>query len=506
MRNQQPPAIRVSVLYPEIEPWCGGSTQSGVYQDKAGGSTQGPTGSMCVTVTERRRDLAGNHPTETDCSEKALLAEPVFVLEKKEGPVKRPATDLVLNAEQGVTVYTEKRERSSSFTSSSSSHTDNGVSEKRVRSSSFTFLPTFPPSQSGLRNNVFTPSSLLQEHPLTAATSRGKSATWKVIKPATLQAPKISLGQNGCEPATCQSADKTPCLDKSNSSLDNHSKIKFAPTCILDIKTKRNQPFVPVYKAVKNTSDFVFGENMEKRVMSPRRPLRSQTSISQGKWERASSHFVATQRNWPYQRQYGRTGTSLIESAAAYTSKPRIKYELDVMEIITGEESERNVLQVNCKLFVLNKESQMWVERGRGYLRLNDSVESVNGMFQSRIVMRNHGSLKLILNSKIFEQMKLERASRKSLRITAVDLTDNQLKFFLIQATVKDAGRLYAAIHHRLVAMRTSRQQMFNVVSVEADVPSWLINSDSEDEDEVASVHSISDHDQWIRRQPVLKS
>lgn len=42
-----------------------------------------------------------------------------------------------------------------------------------------------------------------------------------------------------------------------------------------------------------------------------------------------------------------RSHTSLIESAAAYTSRPKLKYELDQVEVVTGEESERNVLQVS---------------------------------------------------------------------------------------------------------------------------------------------------------------
>eukprot|EP00079_Xenopus_tropicalis_P032538 XP_017946309.1 PREDICTED: ran-binding protein 3-like isoform X2 [Xenopus tropicalis] len=486
MRNQQAPILKVNGFYPEIEPLCRG----GAYQEKSGGS-QAP--SMCVAAAEQGSELA---PTcQLECGkfkespkEKVLLCQPVFVLDK-ERPIKRPAVDLTLNPQQ-----------------------NNNESEKRVRSSSFSFLSSFPPSPSDLRKNVFTPSSLLQDHSVIVTSSPGKSQTWAVIKPATLQAPEISLcpeGQNAeCESAPSQMDSKMQPQDRNKSALDNGSKIKFAPACILGNKTNRNQPFVPGFGADKITSDFVFGENMEKRVMSPRRSLRSQSSTAQGKWEAASPRSVASHRSWPYPRK---ACTSLIESAAAYTSKSRVKYELDQLEIITGEESERNVLQVNCRLFVLNKDTLTWTERGRGNLRLNDLAASDNGMFRSRIVMRNHGTLKLLLNSRIFEQMKLERASRKSLHITATDLMDHSLKFFLVQASVKDAGRLFAAIHHRLVALRNCRQRKADTapteVPTEAKTHSLLVNSDSEDEDEMTSIHSsLSEHDQWIRRQPVLYS
>ncbi|XP_018121890.1 ran-binding protein 3-like isoform X2 [Xenopus laevis] len=393
MRNQQAPILKVNGFYPEIEPLCRGSA----YQEKVGGS-QAPT--MCIAASDKGSDPAPSCLLEESPKERLLLAQPVFLLDT-ERPIKRPATDLTLNPQQnaqcvfpvGLRVYPDKRERASSFTyrpTTSQPHADNRLSATRVRSSSFSFLSSFPPSPPDLRKNVFTPSSLIQDQPVITTTSPGKSQTWKVIKPATLQAPQITISQEGqnaeCESALSQLDRKMPPEDKNKLALDNDSKIKFAPACILDHNTKRKQPFVQAFGADKNTSGFVFGENMDRRVMSPRRPLRSQTSTAQGKWEATSSRSVTSHRSWPYPRNGGKTCTSLIESAAAYTSKPRVKYELDQMEIITGEESERNVLQINCKLFVFNKDTVMWTERGRGYLRLNDQAESDNGMFQSRIV------------------------------------------------------------------------------------------------------------------------
>lgn len=49
------------------------------------------------------------------------------------------------------------------------------------------------------------------------------------------------------------------------------------------------------------------------------------------------------------------------------------------------------VLQIQCKLFVFDKNSQSWVERGRGLLRLNDMASTDDGTLQSRLGKRNRG-------------------------------------------------------------------------------------------------------------------
>lgn len=49
--------------------------------------------------------------------------------------------------------------------------------------------------------------------------------------------------------------------------------------------------------------------------------------------------------------------------------------------------------------------------------------------------MRNQGSLRLILNSKLWAQMEVQRANHKNLRIMATDLEDYSIKVFLIQVS-----------------------------------------------------------------------
>ncbi len=101
-------------------------------------------------------------------------------------------------------------------------------------------------------------------------------------------------------------------------------------------------------------------------------------------------------------------------------------------------------------------------------------------------VMRTQGSLRVILNTKLWPQMQVDKASEKSLRITAMDTEEQGVKVFLIsvrmhrmiissqliwvsqccvagliwshlisQSSSKDAAQLFAALHHRILALRS---------------------------------------------------
>uniref|UniRef100_A0A8C9R6C6 Ran-binding protein 3 n=1 Tax=Scleropages formosus TaxID=113540 RepID=A0A8C9R6C6_SCLFO len=201
---------------------------------------------------------------------------------------------------------------------------------------------------------------------------------------------------------------------------------------------------------------FVFGQNMSERVLSP--PKGGNLSVDNGKDAVAAPAPEAPQQEASPEKG-GAVVESLEESAAAYTKATAKRCLLEKVEVITGEESESNVLQIQCKLFVFDKISQSWVERGRGLLRLNDMASTDDGTLQSRLVMRTQGSLRLILNTKLWPQMQVDKASEKSIRITAMDTEDQGVKVFLISASSKDTGQLFAALHHRILALRSRAEQ-----------------------------------------------
>ena len=77
------------------------------------------------------------------------------------------------------------------------------------------------------------------------------------------------------------------------------------------------------------------------------------------------------------------------------------------------------------QLHIFEKNTSSWLERGRGPLRLNDmrvsSEGKSSGSKTSRIIMRTAGSLRVILNSKVFPEMTLEKPNEKNIRLTAMD-------------------------------------------------------------------------------------
>lgn len=247
----------------------------------------------------------------------------------------------------------------------------------------------------------------------------------------------------------------------------------------------------PSSKNATNNADtgakFVFGQNMSERVLSP---PKGEAAVEESKEAFAAPvSEPPSQENTP--EKVNSVTESLEESAAAYTKATAKKCILEKVDVKTGEESESNVLQIQCKLFVFEKTAQSWIERGRGLLRLNDMASTEDGTLQSRLVMRTQGSLRLILNTKLWPQMQVDKASEKSVRITAMDTEDQGVKVFLISASSKDTGQLAAALHHRILALKSRADQEPEVPTPaipEAEVPQS--NEEDSDEDQVANTTS----------------
>ncbi|XP_053156376.1 ran-binding protein 3-like isoform X2 [Hemicordylus capensis] len=439
--------------------------------------------------------------------DKSVIARPIFVFKKKEWPCKRPAENPVYKTENVFIGCSRKRARSSSFsfqTSDFQSYRETVLSNKRIRSSSFTILPTFPPSQPVKKNNIFMTSVLQQKSMDVEDTEKGISSTnvqRDVLRPAILQPPQTPMYRQENTISTknvLEDKHKTEVSENTYRRMDSSEKPKVIGNQLPEGRTFSNS----------RHSNFVFGENIVERVLRPETfpELHSETKLQN---EKESSFTVDFHTSSPLRTSVFAKNTTLAESAAAYISnKPAQRFLLDKVEVTTGEEAEHNVLQIHCRLFRFNKASLSWTERGSGCLRLNDTSSNQCGMLQSRLVMRNQGSMRLILNSKLWTQMVIERANRKSLCITATDLEDCSIKVFLIQASSKDADSLYAAIHHRLVALRSSAEQEGNANQVEPETDLQPPNCDSDDEEneEVTQVKHKSDHSQWIRRQPAVCS
>jgi len=159
-------------------------------------------------------------------------------------------------------------------------------------------------------------------------------------------------------------------------------------------------------------------------------------------------------------------GKTLSENAEDFmNSKSAQKRKYDEVEVTTGEENEFNVIQTRAKLYFF--ENSNWVERGRGQLRLNDMTAEADAaagkhdgagakisskVSSSRIVMRTMGSLKVILNTKVYKGMSVEAPNEKSVRMTGVDESGN-VKVYLVMCSAKDASALYKALKSRLAEL-----------------------------------------------------
>ncbi|XP_068393272.1 ran-binding protein 3 isoform X1 [Eschrichtius robustus] len=238
------------------------------------------------------------------------------------------------------------------------------------------------------------------------------------------------------------------------------------------------------------SSKFIFGQNMSERVLSPPKLNEVSPDANRENTVAESGSESSSQEATP--EKANNIAESLAESAAAYTKATARKCLLEKVEVITGEEAESNVLQIQCKLFVFDKTSQSWVERGRGLLRLNDMASTDDGTLQSRLVMRTQGSLRLILNTKLWAQMQMDKASEKSLRITAMDTEDQGVKVFLISASSKDTGQLYAALHHRILALRSRVEQEQEAKTPAPEPGAAPSNEDDSDDDDVLAPSGAS--------------
>ncbi|BFZ62939.1 hypothetical protein YB2330_004051 [Saitoella coloradoensis] len=106
---------------------------------------------------------------------------------------------------------------------------------------------------------------------------------------------------------------------------------------------------------------------------------------------------------------------------------------LSEQEVKTGEEEETTVYNSKAKLFSFDTKEQAWKERGVGTLRVNLCQDKKLG---GRIVMRADAVYRVILNVKLFKNMKIETCkdavmNEKSIRFSAFE--EGKLVMFTVR-------------------------------------------------------------------------
>uniref|UniRef100_U5ESF0 Putative ran binding protein 3 n=1 Tax=Corethrella appendiculata TaxID=1370023 RepID=U5ESF0_9DIPT len=314
--------------------------------------------------------------------------------------------------------------------------------------------------------------------------------------------------------------DAVTAANKSKDKATNNDSKETAADPLLQLPSRSTLPKSNLFTNVKSTlsenSGFIFGQNVHERVTGE--TIQTSTDTSDSNSSSSGLLFssnVATSNNSivpstttnnddtvSSPSPSSSTGTtaatstggttenenqsqSLIEAARKYEESRAQKRKYDEVETVTGEEDERNMFESNCKLFAFVNSN--WEERGHGNLRLND--KSLN---ESRVVFRQTGNLRVLINTKIWPGMIAEQSSQKSLRFTAMD-SNGQVKVFLVMSRPDIITKLYNILTDRIKLAKESKQTVEeNGDENDKSINSLNNNSKEESTDEINNISSSS--------------
>ncbi|XP_026751153.2 ran-binding protein 3-like isoform X2 [Galleria mellonella] len=256
-------------------------------------------------------------------------------------------------------------------------------------------------------------------------------------------------------------------------------------------RTANTVPAPAPAQPASSSSGFVFGQNLSERVVINESLNNGEASSTDHGTTNGTTELLFTSAAASVKENAqdeagpsdgAGSGSSLAAAAAEYERSHAPPPPPTTNYTTTGEEGEINVLQISCRLFAW--ESGSWRERGRGVLRLNDPAGGVGagagpggaaaaaagagaGAGAARLVARVAGSLRVVLNTKLWPDMVVERAGTKSLRITAAD-AQQQVKLFLIMGAPVDIAQLHRALTSRIAVSKRTINCTQNTTSQKA--------------------------------------
>lgn len=158
-------------------------------------------------------------------------------------------------------------------------------------------------------------------------------------------------------------------------------------------------------------------------------------------------------------------------------------------DAITGEEDEETVFQGDFKLFVWDLTTSNWIEKGRGQLKLNDSVDQDKK--KTRLIMRVSGTLRIILNVAV---------NRSYFRVIAnsknnIRFTDSQTVW---AASGSNAHQLKDLIEERLGSMSADeeveiRKKSKPETETKQDLQSRRVSDEVKEVEEVKAVDGVKE-------------
>lgn len=140
------------------------------------------------------------------------------------------------------------------------------------------------------------------------------------------------------------------------------------------------------------------------------------------------------------------------------TEQPDVyqKVHLEKQEIKSGEENETTIFQAKAKLYYMElaKANDGWKERGIGLIKINKYNESPSELYTSRLIMRQEGNYKLILNLPLIESFNIVKGmpsslhAEKFLRIQTVD--GKEPIQYALKLQVDNVNKLYDSIQSNI--------------------------------------------------------
>ncbi|KAG4380764.1 hypothetical protein AAZX31_15G013300 [Glycine max] len=119
----------------------------------------------------------------------------------------------------------------------------------------------------------------------------------------------------------------------------------------------------------------------------------------------------------PYGLGLSNNGSSLLGASGASAVSKNEGSGLAMQEVVveTGEENEEVVFNADSVLFEFADGS--WKERGKGELKVNVSSETK----KARLLMRSKGNFRLILNARLYPDMKLTNMDKKGVTFACIN-------------------------------------------------------------------------------------
>lgn len=154
----------------------------------------------------------------------------------------------------------------------------------------------------------------------------------------------------------------------------------------------------------------------------------------------------------------------LLEDSAVALARKRNAAQISLplstigeqLEIITGEEDERTVLELTCNAYVFDRDSKQWKGIGQSYLHLNDTT--LTDRTTSRLIIRLQSTRRVVVNTRIWSDMPVAYVTEnKAVRIGALTVasqgqadTEGAIRTYMLRFTAADSARfLFEALQER---------------------------------------------------------